>query len=56
MGKAWVDNSEISVEEREKQRGKRLKQGVGKSVESLTREIEEKCLSLAGKIATEITQ
>ena len=43
-GKAWVDNSEISVES-EKNNEETFKTRRWKSVESLTREIEEKCLS-----------
>lgn len=44
-GKAWVANSEIFSEESEKNNEETLKTRRWKSVESLTREIEEKCQS-----------
>lgn len=44
-GKAWVANDEISSEEGEKINDETLKTRRWKSVESLTREIEEKCLN-----------
>ncbi|XP_078374209.1 uncharacterized protein LOC144657739 [Oculina patagonica] len=44
-GKAWVANSEFFSEESEKNNEETLKTRRWKSVESLTREIEEKCLS-----------
>lgn len=44
-GKAWVANDEILSEEGEKKNDETLKTRRWKSVESLTREIEEKCLN-----------